>query len=368
MNRLSFLQKAGATASAVMFGELLSAAPAAPAQTGVVSNSQLVPVEPIAAIFDAIKRNPLVGISENHFLQEWHDFITALLLHPDLPQELTNIVVEFGNSHYQPVADRFILNDEPVARDELADIWRFQGWDSPVYEQFFRTVRALNWMRRDKSNRIRVVLGAPPFDYWAVERATPAFKRVWQNPPDDYYTRVAEQALHAGGRTLLIAGSGHLLRGIYADRGIVNVATRIERDHPGALYVVDTVAIRPTPQSTESPGIHHLRGAVQDWPRPALATIGGTALASLASDLSERAIDASHRSYQSQADALLYLGPGRLLTASQFDPTLFQTGPYRAQLERINPIISKIDHTREDLVALSLKMAQAGPLWWNQFS
>jgi hypothetical protein len=47
----------------------------------------------------------------------------------------------------------------------------------------------------------------------------------------------------------------------------------------------------------------------------------------------------------------LYLGPGETLTASQADPTLFEIGPYYDELERLNPIVSQIDNTHEDLVA-----------------
>ena len=114
--------------------------------------SDLQPHDAFQGVLDAMVRFPLVAIGENHQLQEWHDFITALLFHPELGDKVNDIVVEFGNALYQEVADRFVLENEPIANAELQRIWRYTIgggvlWDAPVYAQFFRNVRALNWMR-----------------------------------------------------------------------------------------------------------------------------------------------------------------------------------------------------------------------------
>jgi hypothetical protein len=81
----------------------------------------------------------------------------------------------------------------------------------------------------------------------------------------------------------------------------------------------------------------------------------------------DRATSAAGATYGTQADAILYLGAGAVLTASQADPEIFQYGSYRAQLQRLNPIVSQIDGTHENLIAESLRWAQAGPSWWKQF-
>lgn len=69
-----------------------------------------------------------------------------------------------SSSSAAPLADRFILHVEPVARADLAQIWRQIGdpaWNAPVYEQFYRSVRAVNRMQPPK-RRIRVLLGQAP--------------------------------------------------------------------------------------------------------------------------------------------------------------------------------------------------------------
>lgn len=70
-----------------------------------------------------------------------------LLSDPRVPEVVDDIVVEFGNALYQPMMDRFIAG-QPVGNAALRPAWRDTTqspagtWDQPVYEQFFRTVRA----------------------------------------------------------------------------------------------------------------------------------------------------------------------------------------------------------------------------------
>src|SRR5215472_4114550 len=129
-----------ATAGVVVSGTITGAGSLfAEAMSGRGANGPLRPVEAIPAILAAMQRYPLVAMTERHMLQEWHDLITALLFHPDLPGTINDIVVEFGNAAYQDLADRFVLGDRPVARADLAQIWRQIGdptWNAPIYEQF----------------------------------------------------------------------------------------------------------------------------------------------------------------------------------------------------------------------------------------
>jgi len=59
-----------------------------------------------------------------------------------------DIVVEFGNAKYQEVIDRFVRGED-VPYDVLRQVWQnttqpIHIWDLPVYEEFFRIVRAVN--------------------------------------------------------------------------------------------------------------------------------------------------------------------------------------------------------------------------------
>jgi hypothetical protein len=102
----------------------------------------------------------LVGIGETHGLQNHHDVLDLLLTDPRLPNIVDDIVIEFGNALYQDTIDRFIKG-ESVDNVDLRRVWRdttqspLMTFDQPVYEQFFRTVRAVNWTRPpDKQIRV----------------------------------------------------------------------------------------------------------------------------------------------------------------------------------------------------------------------
>lgn len=370
LSRRSMLQQATTATALALASRTWPATVGVAAPAGQVGEANLTPHAAIPTLLGALERFPLVAMAELHFLQEWHDVLHALLFHPALPQALTDIVVEFGNAQYQDLADRFILSDQPVAKADLAQIWRFQGWDAPVYEEFFRTVRAVNWMR-PPALRIRVLLGAPPIDVQKVRSAADlAFRHWWQEPVDAHYAALVErEVLQKGRRALLLAGGGHLLRGLYADRQVPNAATRLVQRHPGALFVVDTIAVhpdRPRVTGLDDGTAQRLQATFIRWPRPSIAHIDGTWLAGVQT-FSDRAISTAMARYGKQADAILYLGPGNVLTASQTWPEIFEYGSYRAQLQRLNPIVSQIDGTHEDLIAESLHWARTGPSWWTQF-
>jgi hypothetical protein len=135
--------------------------PARSASSG--SAGALVPEPVVPGLLSAMRTRSIVALGEYHGVQDFHDVLQALLRHPDLPGQIQDIVVEFGSSRYQGLVDQFVLDRVPVPRGELAQVWRQladMAWNAPVYEQFFRTVRSVNWML-PADRRIRVLLGQP---------------------------------------------------------------------------------------------------------------------------------------------------------------------------------------------------------------
>src|SRR5262249_30249633 len=143
-----------------------------------------------------------------------------------------------------------------------------------------------------------------------------AFRRWWQEPVDAHVAGLVErEVLARGRRALLLAGGGHLMRGVNADRGVPNAASRAARRPPGRLFVVDTLAVRPgRVQVTgfDDATARRLQATFSTWPRPAIATLAGTWLADT-QPWGDRAISAAQNRYGLQADAILYLGPGSAL-------------------------------------------------------
>jgi hypothetical protein len=383
LSRRTLLGRTSAAAGAALLASgslgLADGAVAASPQSRLpTGNAELTPVDPIPAIFSALERYPLVALCERHMLQEMHDFISALLFHPDLPATLTDIVVEFGCSGYQDVADRFLLTDQPVARADLVQIWRQVGdpaWNAPVYEQFFRTVRAVNWIRRP-AHRLRVLLGQPAtgMDQALAHPRDRALVNgfISSSPVDTHLAAVVDrEALARGRRALLIAGGGHLLRGLYDEDGAphLNAATQLVQRHPGSLFVVDLQVLPAGPQQDEAG--ERLRTTLAGWPRPSLALLRGTWLGALVQSLdgawinwgAQRATGPATAAYQAQADALLYLGPGEILSASQADPAIYYWGTYAQHLRRLDTLESQVLGQKVDQAGAGIRWATGKPGW-----
>jgi hypothetical protein len=382
LSRRSLLRQTAALATATVGGAETSrprVAAGNPPHAPAPDDAPLKPVDALRGMLAALADFPLVALAERHTLQEWHDFVTALLFHPELPGRITDIVVEFGNSRYQDVADRFVLEGRPVANAELKQIWRQIGdpsWNAPVYEQFFHTVRAVNWMRPPR-HRIRVLLGQTPITMSQVI-ASPkdrALSRRFTEPLDAHYAALVEREVMAKGRrALLTAGGGHMLRGIHrgSNDQRPNAATLLAERHRGKLYVVDLLIMPPGRQREEQ--ARRLQDSLARWPRPALAKLAGTWLGAATAGLAGgwvnamayRAIDATSARYERQADAVLYLGPAEALTASRPDPAIYQAGSYAAELRRLDPILAPGGDPKKGPFALGVKWAQAGPSWFER--
>ena len=99
-----------------------------------------------------------------HNNEQAHVFRMSLIRDPRFAKVVDDIVVEFGNSRYQDIMDRFV-GGEDVPHTQLQQVWQnttqaHEIWDVPIYEEFFREVRKVN-ARLPKKRRLRVLLGDP---------------------------------------------------------------------------------------------------------------------------------------------------------------------------------------------------------------
>lgn len=89
-------------------------------------------------------------------------FRMALIHNPQFAGLVNDIVVEAGNSLYQDVMDKFVAGED-VPYDSLRRVWQDTTQpgdvsDKPIYEEFYRAVRALN-SGLPRERRLRVLLG-----------------------------------------------------------------------------------------------------------------------------------------------------------------------------------------------------------------
>jgi hypothetical protein len=297
----------------------------------ISSRPALEPMPAITGLLQLFATHPLVALGEVHMLQEEADFVTALLHHPSFPATVQVIVVEFGNARYQSLIDRFIAG-EVVATGDLRPVWRdFFGWgfDAPIYEQFFRTVRAIN-RTLPPAQRLRVLLGDPPVDWSRITQQADIFP--WLEQRDAHYSAVIEANILAHGYCgLLIAGVAHFARAWpipLPPNG--TVVHRIERNHPGTVHVI-----------VPHIGFGHETGALEpylaDWPIPSLVSLRTTWLGALDAALvqkgyfgnpdpegSEHPLFGQGMTLADIADGYLYLGQRSSLTKSTPNPALYR--------------------------------------------
>jgi hypothetical protein len=98
---------------------------------------------------------------QGHGMQDLNDFILSLIRNPAFSEKVKDIEVEFGNSLYQPMVDRYVAGED-VPFTELQKVWRKMGQPasgaSGFVEQFFPLVRALN-QKLPPERRLRVLAG-----------------------------------------------------------------------------------------------------------------------------------------------------------------------------------------------------------------
>jgi hypothetical protein len=222
----------------------------------------------VLAVFD---KADVVALGEAHRRKQDSDLRIALVRHPDFPKKVRNIVVEFGNSLYQPTLDRYIRG-ESVPLAELQAVWQNTTqvglWDSPLYAQFFAAVREVN-LKLPESRRLRVLAGDPAIDWTSVRDRT-AYDRAMVRRDDSPASIVRDQVLAKGQKALLIYGPGHL----YRTGGITKA---LQDRHPGRIFVVGVIG-------GSNPVYEKFENALSSSRRPVLVPLRGTVFGSFGAD------------------------------------------------------------------------------------
>ena len=306
---------------------------------GQSRGTELVPEDPVGAMLKAFDTHDIVGFGESHASENEHRVIQALLRDPRFPTKVNDVIVEFGNSRYQSVIDRYVAGEE-ISQDTLRMVWRnalfFMVWDRPIYEQVFRTVREIN-RTLPPDRRVRVLLAEEPFD-WAEIRSVEMFDSL-DLRRDGYYADLIErEVLSRGRKALAIFGMLHFLRAPYwsgnsvtrdsKKAGLVTarqirLGQLIETRHPGALYFIWSSSLSTGDRNTER--------ALASLSVPSLVPLRGTWLGQqdFRQFLRFEAADSDPASWRKQtfqdvADACLYVGPGKDQLQSEPSPSSYR--------------------------------------------
>jgi hypothetical protein len=312
-----------------------------------------VPVEPIPAILDAFRSHRVVALGEGrHGNEQGHAFRLSLIRDPRFAAAVNDIVVECGNARYQETMDRFVRG-ENVPYESLRLVWQnttqpHAGCDRPIYEDFYRTVRAVN-ARLPRDRQLRVLLGDPPVDWDSAD--VKRDREKWMQERDRYPADVIRRDVLAKQRRgLIIYGDGHLQR--------KQLLANYEMTHPLAQTIVSLLEgsekTRVFTIKTEAGiDLQKLQADVGSWPKPSLAIVRGTVLGAADYAAYNPAVTSRFRvldgklvaiprdewrtlRMEEQFDAVLYLGPPSAITISRLSPTLCGDPAYmRMRLGRI---------------------------------
>jgi hypothetical protein len=270
------------------------------------------PVDPVGAIVDAFRTRPLVAIADPHGNEQVHAFRLALIRDPRLAGVVNDVVVECGTARYQDVMDRFI-GGQDVADTVLRRVWEDTtqiefDWDLPIYEEFFRAIRAVN-ATRPPEQRLRVVLGDPPMDWEHIHSSSEYLARMATLSRDEHAVEVIRrEVLAKNRRALVIYGGQHLLRKNAvpnaSDEWARGLVAQLERPSIASFFTIDPETRLPLSASQSN---------VTQWQKPSLALLRGTRLGQVRFTApAQRLIR-----FEEQFDAVVYLGePGEMTTAN----------------------------------------------------
>jgi hypothetical protein len=228
-------------------------------------NQQPRPLDATASVLRAFDSHEIVMFGEAHGCQQEYEWLRDLVGTPEFADRVDDIVLEGGNSLYQQSVDRYIAGED-VPFQEVQRAWRDVigelGAPSPVYESFYRAVRAAN-LRRPGEHQIRIVLGGPPGDWENIRNREELIPFLLDR--DTFYSRkVREEVLAKGRRALLIMGGSHFRRIVSGVPGIHGVERDLRAAGASTWLIIFDTGIYDDPQ--------HRFAA---WPLPAIVDLRG---------------------------------------------------------------------------------------------
>lgn len=313
---------------------------AVPAKASMKKYDGVTFVDPISAILTAFHSHNLVAIDEGpHGNEQNHQFLHALVIDPRFINKVNDIVVEFGNSLYQPVMDRFVQGDN-VSINTLRQVWQNTTqandvWDKPVYEDLFKTVRAIN-TSLPKEKKLRVILSDPPIDRTTIHnKKDMAQFYSWQQRRDIYAAKLIQQeVLNKHRRALIIYGGIHLqhknIFSNYEEDDNSLLVSQLEKSNNIKVYTIWMVVNLLNTSSRPLPVIIPLRetklGKIDfSWYYPYKITRGIV-------HKGKYTVIPPNKwrvfPMENQFDAIIYLGNSSNITISQLSPTICLDSTY----------------------------------------
>ena len=308
------------------------------------------PQDAMKAILAAFDQYEVVGMSAAHSNKDLDDFILNLIRNPQFPGRINDVVVECGNSLYQPTLDRYIAGED-VPLNEVRQVWRNTTQPmcgvSAFYEQLFPLVRRIN-QNLPPQKKLRMVAGDPPVD-WSKVKSPKDYAQFMMRDPTIAFV-MKNEVLSKHRKALMLFVLAHLYH-VPDASGIVNAVQLYEKDYPGVtLVIAEHIGFGGSGPLAQYNGKFEKRLA--SWPVPSLAPeMKGTWLADLLDKTYSSGnifffgkgpdgkapqpvpVEAKNK-FSQMVDAYLYLGPRDLLLRESIPAEISLNKGYMAELQR----------------------------------
>jgi hypothetical protein len=296
----------------------------------------------VDGIIDALATHPVVCVGEGtHRGVQELELRLALLRDSRIQARVNDVLVEFGNSRYQPIIDRFVDGDE-VSESDLRHVWEDSVPadtvpDSPVYERLYRAVREIN-SGLPPARRLRVLLGDPPIDWDHVRSA--ADLSEWDERRDPHAADVIRrEVLEKHRRALVLYGSWHCA----ARNEHTNFTTAeslralLDQSHPGSVFALHVFGREDADPRGLEPTI--ARWTPMTFSRLAATTLGALDWSAVNSldvrverQAGERRVlpkaEWRKRTLEEQYDGVIYLAPPSELSVARLAPERCRDAEY----------------------------------------
>lgn len=324
----------------------------APVARPTIHGTNPSPEPAIKAIYALYGHYEVVAMDAAHGNQNLDGFILALLSDPEFPGKINDIVVECGNSLYQPILDRYISGGN-VAPSEIEKVWRNTTQPmcavSSFYAQLFPLIRRLN-QRLPPERRVHVLAGDVPIN-WAMVRTREDLLHSPQDRDGVIASIMEKEVLSKHRKALMLFGTDHLYHGVVPPSNDLGAVARYEKKYPGVTFVIADHTgfgnLTPYAQFNDE-----FESRMKSWPIPSLVTrLSGTWLADILNKTESAGVLMTRhqvngkavvqmvavgegRKFETMVDGYLYLGPRDLLLNETTPANVLLDKKYMAEMHR----------------------------------
>jgi len=293
----------------------------------------------ISAIARQFDSHSVIQFGELHRSLQIHSFIQQMLRDPRFVCRVDDVVVEFGNSRLQKLADIY-TSGGTLREQQIASMYRETSvpltWNTPVYRAVYDTVRDIN---REHLCRhpVRLVLADAPLDWSKVKIAKDLEPFVDRDTAmaDTVEREVMAKHRHA----FLITGEFHAEKKTIDEADGLRTAQIIEKRHPGSLFSFVTV---PAPAAA---------AALHMGPAPSFKTAHGSEVEHASFAMTKENWTTHDKAgglpIGDVVDGLLYVGGNASLFPS---PEIYLDRAYASELRRRAAVVR--DMSGQDFVAV----------------